>query len=275
MQPCRSDQLCCDQGEAGVVGTYVMWLDWPNDSSRAQTHSLDHSRSGDGTEMWTGLILLVSSCVTLWPWKCRSAFLSLSPHLLGLRRWLSGKESACQCRRCGFYPWVRKIRWRRAWQPTPVSLPGKSHGQRSLVGHSPWGHKEMDTHFILWDAVGTDISRALLSVPEGGWEVSALGLVIWVSATRAKAGLGTLRPRATGCLPITSPRDALRSWRKLSVPSPCSRALLNEGRNVRLSLQETALPLGLAVIERAALFPGCGLGQCRRTIGELLRGSER
>ena len=57
---------------------------------------------------------------------------------LRLPRWLSGKESTCQCRRhrrCGFKPWVRKIPWRRKWQPTPVVLPGKSHGQRSLVGH--------------------------------------------------------------------------------------------------------------------------------------------
>ena len=34
--------------------------------------------------------------------------------------------------------------WRRKWQPTPVLLPGKSHGRRSLVGYSPWGHKELD-----------------------------------------------------------------------------------------------------------------------------------
>ena len=59
--------------------------------------------------------------------------------------WLSGKESTCQCRRCGFNPWVGKIPWRRQWQPTPVFLPGKSHGQRSLVGYSPQGHKESDT----------------------------------------------------------------------------------------------------------------------------------
>ena len=54
-----------------------------------------------------------------------------------------GKESICQCRRHGFDPWVRKIPWRRKWQPTPVSLPGKSYGQRSLVGYSPWGHKRI------------------------------------------------------------------------------------------------------------------------------------
>ena len=44
-----------------------------------------------------------------------------------------------------FDAWVGKIPWRRAWQPTPVFLPGESHGQRSLVGYSPCGHKELDT----------------------------------------------------------------------------------------------------------------------------------
>ena len=39
----------------------------------------------------------------------------------------------------------KKIAWRREWQPAPVFLPGTSHGQRSLVGCSPWGHKESDT----------------------------------------------------------------------------------------------------------------------------------
>ena len=53
--------------------------------------------------------------------------------------WLSVKESACQCRRCGLNPWVRKILLSRKWQPTSVFLPGKSHGQRILGGCSPWG----------------------------------------------------------------------------------------------------------------------------------------
>ena len=44
-----------------------------------------------------------------------------------------------------FDPWVRKTPWRRKWQPTPVFLSGKFHGQRSLVAYSPWGHKELDT----------------------------------------------------------------------------------------------------------------------------------
>ena len=55
-----------------------------------------------------------------------------------------GEESACQCRRHRFNPWVGKIPWRRKWQLIPVFLPGKSHGQRSLVGYSPWGCKEAD-----------------------------------------------------------------------------------------------------------------------------------
>ena len=45
----------------------------------------------------------------------------------------------------GFEPWVGKIPWRRKWQSTPALLPGKSHGQRSLIGYSLWGHKELDT----------------------------------------------------------------------------------------------------------------------------------
>ena len=60
--------------------------------------------------------------------------------------WLSGKEICLQCRsyrKHRFNPWVRKIPWRRAWQPTPVFLPGESHGQGSLVGYSPWGRKEL------------------------------------------------------------------------------------------------------------------------------------
>ena len=45
----------------------------------------------------------------------------------------------------GFSPWVRNILWMRQWQPTSIFLPGKSHGERSLVGYSPWGRKESDT----------------------------------------------------------------------------------------------------------------------------------
>ena len=67
--------------------------------------------------------------------------------LMGFLRWCSGKEPSFQsrsCKRPRFGPWVRKILWRRKWQPAAVFLPGKSHGQRSLVGYSPGGRKELD-----------------------------------------------------------------------------------------------------------------------------------
>ena len=60
----------------------------------------------------------------------------------------SCKESDCQWRRhkrLRFDPWVGKIPWRRKWQPTPIFLTGKFHGQRRLVGYSAWGCKELDT----------------------------------------------------------------------------------------------------------------------------------
>ena len=60
----------------------------------------------------------------------------------------SGKEPTYHCRRqkrCGFDPWVRKIPWRRAQQPTPVLSPREAYGQRSLAGYSPQGRKELDT----------------------------------------------------------------------------------------------------------------------------------
>ena len=44
----------------------------------------------------------------------------------------------------GFDPWIRKIPWRRAWQPTPILLPGKSHGERGLASYGPWVCKELD-----------------------------------------------------------------------------------------------------------------------------------
>ena len=55
------------------------------------------------------------------------------------------KESACNAGDLGFNLWVGKIPRRREWQPTPVFFPREFHGQRSLAGCSPWGHKESDT----------------------------------------------------------------------------------------------------------------------------------
>ena len=89
------------------------------------------------------------------------AHLSLS---VGLPRWRSGKESACQCRRHrrhGFNPWVGTSPWRREWQPTPVFLTGKSHGQKSLAGYSPRCRKR-------WDMTEHDMHAPVLQVTVQG-----------------------------------------------------------------------------------------------------------
>ena len=86
-------------------------------------------------ETWQGLeirVLSVSHCL------CRLRKHLFTKHLLFYLH--SEKEPTCQCkrhRRHGFDPWVRKIPWRWAWQPTPAFLPGQSHGQRNLAGYSP------------------------------------------------------------------------------------------------------------------------------------------
>jgi len=70
------------------------------------------------------------------------------PRVVGFPGGTTGKESACQClrlKRPAFYSWVRKIPWRRKWQPTLVFLPRKFHGQKILVGYSPWCREESDT----------------------------------------------------------------------------------------------------------------------------------
>ena len=95
--------------------------------------------------------------------------------LLGLLWWLRWQSVCLQGGRPGFTPWVGKISWRRKWQPTPVFLPGKSHGQRNLVGYSLWGHKESDTterlHFTLRipDPYLLLESPRLLSPAQGPW----------------------------------------------------------------------------------------------------------
>ena len=64
--------------------------------------------------------------------------------LPGLPTWLVSKESACQCRKHRFNSWARKLPWKRKWQPTPVFLSGKSHGQRSLTGYNHGYTKMLD-----------------------------------------------------------------------------------------------------------------------------------
>ena len=100
-----------------------------------------------GQEDLLGKEMATHSSTLAWkiPWTEELGRLqSTGSHRVG-HDWSDLAAAAAQCGRPGFNPWVRKISWRRKWQPTPVFLPGKSHGQRNLVDYSPWGCKELDT----------------------------------------------------------------------------------------------------------------------------------
>ena len=121
-----------------------------------------------------------SYCGLLFPRTIRSS-LALGPSAknFGLLRWLSGKESTCPCRRhrrLEFDHWNEEIPWSRKWQPTPVFLPEKFHGLRSLAGCSQWGHKELDTaeHVCTCQDLHRPTS-ALLQVPSSSVPKPHLG----------------------------------------------------------------------------------------------------
>ena len=81
----------------------------------------------------------------------------LAPILKPIPIDFSAKESTCQCRRYRFNPWVGKIPWRRKWQLAPVFLPGKLHGQRSLVGYSLQNHTRVRRDFATTTPIITPI----------------------------------------------------------------------------------------------------------------------
>ena len=103
------------------------------------------TRSGGGGGRWVGRWAWHRfgwcprnnlACIGHW---CAALFgyLNLFEKEAELPWWLSGKEPTCQCRTLGFDPWVGKFPWRGKRQPTPVFLPGESHGQRNLAGYRP------------------------------------------------------------------------------------------------------------------------------------------
>ena len=77
--------------------------------------------------------------------QLRSQLCYLVATCCGFPSYSASKESACNAGRRRFDSWVRKSSWRRKWQSTPVFLPEKSHGQRSLAGYSPKSRKESDS----------------------------------------------------------------------------------------------------------------------------------
>ena len=89
--------------------------------------------------------IVLMSCVTEWSVSCLEICISVVVYLLGLPWGLSDKN-CLHCRRYRFDPWVREIPWSRKWQPTPISLIGKFHGQEESAGYSPWNSKESRRH---------------------------------------------------------------------------------------------------------------------------------
>ena len=107
-------------------------------------------------------IYVTLTILELFPLVFSIIYLYLIVHKLkgGLPRWLRWQRIHLQCGRPGFNLWIGKIPWRRAWQPTPVFLPGMERGAWWATVHrvtkcqtqlSEWTH----THFTLWDGVGS------------------------------------------------------------------------------------------------------------------------
>ena len=129
--------------------------------------------------------------------------------LYGLFWWLSGKESAWQCRKYRFDLWVEKILWRRKQQPAPVFLPGKSHWQRSLVGYSPKRHRRVGYHLVTISSVQS-LSRVWLLVTS------------WCAARQASLSISSSRSwlRLTS-IESAMPPSPYRLLQKIKQSSRC------------------------------------------------------
>ena len=131
-----------------------------------------------------------------------------------------GKQSACRCRRLGFDPWVRKILQRRERLPTPVFLPGESHGQRSLEGYSPRGRR---------------VLKAFVAQARWGRKV----LVGWFysSSRDCCSGCQTSTTRVLSQSPL---RSMEKSLQKCKPSSTCSFQRLHVSHQLTLSLYQFA-----------------------------------
>ena len=113
-------------------------------------------------------LTVVLTCIPRWlqsvPWR------------------LSGKESACNAGDAKTRAWSlnQKIPWRREWPSAPVFLPGESHGQRSLVGYSPWGCKRIRRGTATQLQIGTMFHVVLASIYLLSWNLSSNLLFNWI-----------------------------------------------------------------------------------------------
>ena len=138
--------------------------------------------------------------------------------------WLSGKKPTCQCRRHkshGFDPCVRKVPWRRKWQPTPVFLPGESHGQRSLAWCSPWGCKRVG-HDLATKQQQLEVGKEAGREREVGAKSECLPHTPWHRDLVLPGGDGHAG-RSAGCGTSSSSLRHVGTW----LPSCYSRTIAN------------------------------------------------
>ena len=121
---CLATQSCptfCNPMDCSLRAPLSMGILWAGTLEQVSTPS---SRGSSQSRDWTQISQLEVDSLCIWGFPGGS----------------DGKESACWCR---FDHWVGKIPWKRKWQSIPVFLPGKSQGQRSLMGYSWWGYKRV------------------------------------------------------------------------------------------------------------------------------------
>ena len=97
----------------------------------------------DVLNIWT--VAILQNYMELLPRTGVTYFILWRTYRTYIPWWLSGKKSTCQCR---FNPRIKKSPWRRAWQTSPIFLSGKSHGQKSLAGYSPWCRKRVGHDWV-------------------------------------------------------------------------------------------------------------------------------
>ena len=118
-------------------------------------------RQGQIADSWVQITLHSSNANCDLLGKREKLNLPYVDRMTGFPGGTSGKEPSCQCRRhkrCRFNPWVGKIPWRRAWQPTPVFSPGESHGQNFLVGYIVHGVAQSQT-WLKWLSMHIHLDR--------------------------------------------------------------------------------------------------------------------